>query len=86
MALRPPRAASSSPTRLDDSRPALDNNNSMNVIKLFCLTLVNLVRQVPLLPRAAVLAFQQRRARIDRRAFEVERLDRIRNPSNYAGR
>lgn len=58
----------------------------MNVIKLIGLTFVNLAKQVSLLPRNTVLALHQRRARITRRQFEVERLDRIRNPSKYAGR
>jgi len=58
----------------------------MNAIKLIWLTIVNLAKQASLIPHAAMLAFHQRRARITRRQFEVERLDRIRNPSKYAGR
>jgi hypothetical protein len=47
---------------------------------------VNLVKQVWLLPKTISLALQQNRRQISRRQFETERLDRIRNPSKYAGR
>ena len=58
----------------------------MNALKLVILTLVNLVKQACLLPEAALGAFRQRRHQAARRLFEVERLDRIRNPSKYLGR
>jgi hypothetical protein len=58
----------------------------MNVIKLICLTIVNLGRQGLLLPQAAAAAFQHRRQMTAKNRFEVERLDRIRNPSKYLGR
>jgi hypothetical protein len=62
----------------------------MHTLKLICLTIVNLVKQAWLLPQTVALALQQRRRKLARQefetAFETERLDRIRNPSKYAGR
>jgi len=47
---------------------------------------VNLAKQAWLLPKTITLALQQRRRQIALNEFEIERLDRIRNPSKYAGR
>ena len=58
----------------------------MYVIKFILLTIANLLKQLWLLPQTIVRAFQQRRQQLARNEFEVERLDRIRNPSKYAGR
>jgi hypothetical protein len=58
----------------------------MYIFKLIFLTIVNLVKQAWLLPHEIALAFQQRRQQTARRQSETERLDRIRNPSKYAGR
>jgi hypothetical protein len=58
----------------------------MYTIKLICLTIVNLVKQAWLLPQTVALALQQRRQQLTRHQHEAERLDRIRNPSKYAGR
>jgi hypothetical protein len=58
----------------------------MYTLKLICLTIVNLVKQAWLLPQTITLALQQRRRKLARQEFETERLDRIRNPSKYAGR
>ena len=58
----------------------------MYTIKLICLTIVNLVKQAWLLPQTVTLALQQRRGQLTRHQLEAERLDRIRNPSKYAGR
>ena len=63
-----------------------DETNYMYALKLICLTIVGLAKQVWLLPQTAALALQQRRRQIARHQFETERLDRIRNPSKYAGR
>ena len=65
---------------------APDETNFMYTIKLICLTIVNLVKQVWLLPQTVALALQQRRGQLARHQLEAERLDRIRNPSKYAGR
>jgi hypothetical protein len=58
----------------------------MYKLKVFCLTFVNVVKQAWLLPHTIADALQRRRQGVARREFEVERLDRIRNPSKYAGR
>ena len=58
----------------------------MYTFKLICLTIINLVKQAWLLPQTVALALQRRRRKLARQEFETERLDRIRNPSKYAGR
>ena len=58
----------------------------MYSFKLICLTIVGLAKQAWLLPQTVALAQQQRRRKFARQQFETERLDRIRNPSKYAGR
>lgn len=58
----------------------------MNVIKLIGLTILNLARQALLLPQAAAVAFQRWKRLSEKSRFEVERLDRIRNPSKDVGR
>ena len=70
-------------------RPAIctrDETNSMQILMLIWRTIVNLAKQAWLLPKTIALALQQRRRLIERHEFEIERLDRIRNPSKYAGR
>ncbi|HXP60283.1 MAG TPA: hypothetical protein VN829_07325 [Dongiaceae bacterium] len=58
----------------------------MYLLKLACLTIVNLVKQAWLLPQTITLALQERRRQLTLQRGETERLDRIRNPSKYAGR
>ena len=58
----------------------------MYTLKLICLTIANLAKQAWLLPQTVATALQQRRQQLTRHEFEAERLDRIRNPSKYAGR
>jgi hypothetical protein len=60
--------------------------NFMYTLKLICLTIANLAKQAWLLPQTVAIALQQKRQRLARQQFETERLDRIRNPSKYAGR
>ena len=63
----------------------------MNTLNLIYLNLIQLVRQVWLLPQTVANALNQRRLQVlqielkAKHEFEreVERLDRIRNPSNY---
>jgi hypothetical protein len=64
----------------------LDQTNLMYILKLICLTIVGLLKQAWLLPQTVALALQQRRQQLTRHQLEAERLDRIRNPSKYAGR
>ena len=63
-----------------------DETNFMYTLKLICLTIVNLFKQAWLLPQTVALALQQRQRNLARQLSEAERLDRIRNPSKYAGR
>ncbi len=58
----------------------------MYLLKLICLTIAELFKQAWSLPQTITLSLQERRRQLRRRQFEVERLDRIRNPSKYAGR
>ena len=63
-----------------------DETHFMYILKLICLTLVELVKQAWLLPQTITLAYQRKRRQSAREEFETERLDRIRHPSEYAGR
>ena len=58
----------------------------MYLLKLICLTIYQLAKQAWLLPQTVAMAFRQRRRQIARNELEVERLDRIRNPSKYLGK
>ncbi len=58
----------------------------MRILKLICLTVFQLVKQVWFLPRSVANAIQQRRQRVVLNTLEAERLDRIRNPSKYLGK
>jgi len=58
----------------------------MNILKLICLTIIQLVKQAWLLPQPVVDAVKQRRQRVVRKELEAERLDRIRHPSKYLGK
>ena len=58
----------------------------MNTLKLVGLAIIHLAKQAWLLPQSIANAFEQRRQQVGRDALEVERLDRIRNPSKYLGK
>jgi hypothetical protein len=58
----------------------------MNPLKLICLIIIHLVKQICLLPRSIMKAIEQRRRLTVRNVHEAERLDRIRNPSKYLGK
>jgi hypothetical protein len=58
----------------------------MQALKLLFQTAANLLKQVWLLPHSAAVALRQRRRRSALNLLEVERLDRIRNPSKYLGK
>jgi len=58
----------------------------MRILKLIGLTVIGLVKQVWLIPQSVSFAMKQRRLRIVRNELEIERLDRIRNPSKYLGK
>jgi hypothetical protein len=49
-------------------------------------TIAKLAKQAWLLPQSMSLAVKERRLQVERNEVEVERLDRIRNPSKYLGK
>jgi hypothetical protein len=50
------------------------------------MTIIQLIKQVWLLPQTVAHAISQRRQQAVRNELEAERLDRIRNPSKYLGK
>jgi len=58
----------------------------VNILKLIYLTTLQLAKQAWSLPQTIANAVQQRRQRMVRNELEVERLDRICNPSKYRGK
>ena len=58
----------------------------MYILKLICVTIIQLIKQVWLLPQSVANAVKQRRRQMVRNELEAERLDRIRNPSKYLGK
>jgi hypothetical protein len=58
----------------------------MHMLKVICLTICQLARQVLLFPQTALLAFRRKRQQNGQNASEIERIDRIRNPSKYLGK
>jgi len=60
--------------------------SAMNTLKLVYLTIIQLFKQACLLPRTVANAVRQRRRQVVLDEHEVERLDRIRNPSKYLGK
>jgi len=58
----------------------------VNALKFIGLTFIQMVRQVCLLPQTIANAAKQRRRRVVQNELEIERLDRIRNPSKYRGK
>jgi len=58
----------------------------VNTLKLICLGIIQSVKQAWLLPRTVANAVKQRRRQTVLNEHEVERLDRIRNPSKYLGK
>ncbi len=58
----------------------------MNTFKTMCAVIGNIFTQIFLLPWTIAEAVQRRRLEAVRNEHEVERLDRIRNPSKYLGK
>ena len=56
------------------------------ILKLICLAIVRLAKRAWLFTQTVVAAVKQRRLKSERNEFEIERLDRIRNPSKYLGK
>ena len=61
-------------------------NPPMHTLKLICLTIIQLVKQAWLLPQSFAIAAKQKRRQSVLNELELERLDRIRNPSKYLGK
>jgi len=58
----------------------------MHFLKVICLTVFQLANQAWLFPQNALLAFRRKRQQNEPNVSEIERIDRIRNPSKYLGR
>jgi hypothetical protein len=58
----------------------------MYLLNLIVRTLVQLGKQILLLPETIAADAQKRRHRTEVNAMETERLDRIRHPSKYLGK
>jgi len=58
----------------------------MKILNLIYLTIIHLVKQAWSLPQTFANAIKQRQRQIILNEREVERLDRIRNPSKYRGK
>jgi len=56
------------------------------MLKILCLTLIQLAKQVWSLPQTVANAAKQRQRQALENGREIERLDRIRNPSKYQGK
>ena len=78
------RAASPGPCAKTESQTA--KKTSTNTLKLIFLTIIQVVKQAWFLPQSFAIAAKQRRRQIVLDELEVERLDRIRNPSKYRGK
>jgi hypothetical protein len=64
----------------------LEGTPSLNTLKLIGLTLFQLVKQAWSLPQTVAAALQQRRRQVLLNEVELDRLDRLRNPSKYQGK
>jgi hypothetical protein len=58
----------------------------MHALKILCLTVIQLVRQAWAFPHTVATALKDRRQQVLLKAHEVDRLDRIRNPSKCVGK
>jgi hypothetical protein len=54
--------------------------------RFISLTLIRRINRIWLIPRLISDAIERRRQRMVMQELEVERLDRIRNPSKYRGK
>jgi hypothetical protein len=58
----------------------------MKQLKHFCLAIAEIAKGLLLLPVTIATGFRHRQERAAINELEVERLDRIRNPSKYRGK
>jgi hypothetical protein len=58
----------------------------MNTLKSICLTIIRVVKQAWLFPQSVARALIVKRRQLVLDEHEIERLDRLRNPSKYLGK
>ena len=58
----------------------------MHILKVICLTVVELAKQVWALPATVAANLRKKHRFAEVNAVEAERLDRIRHPSKYLGK
>jgi hypothetical protein len=58
----------------------------MHILKVICLTVVELAKQAWGLPATVAANFRKRNRLAEVNDVEAERLDRIRHPSKYLGK
>jgi hypothetical protein len=59
----------------------------MNKLKVACLTVIQFVKQVWSIPQMITDArWRKRRQQVVLQEYELDRLDRLRNPSKYQGK
>jgi hypothetical protein len=58
----------------------------VSMLRFIRLTFIELVQAVRWLPKTLSNAVKKRQQRIIMKEFQVERLDRIRNPEKYRGK
>lgn len=58
----------------------------MRMLKCIFEGIVSFIKQAWRFPQTAAVVIKQKRRRLASNALEVERLDRIRNPSKYLGK
>jgi len=74
------------PKRNSSAVGAAQVGGTMRPLKLVWIAVVDLFTLVWSLPQSLVLAITQRQERAVLDALEVERLDRLRNPTKYQGK
>jgi hypothetical protein len=58
----------------------------MHLIKVICLTIFELAKQILAFPATLAANLRKKRGLVSINAVEAERLDRLRNPSKYLGK
>jgi hypothetical protein len=58
----------------------------MHILKVICLTVVELTKQVWAFPATVAANFRKRHRLAEVNEVEAERLDRLRHPSKYLGK
>lgn len=58
----------------------------MHILKVICLTIIELVKQAWAFPATVAANFRKKRRVAEVNEVEAERIDRIRHPSKYLGK